>query len=264
MRRPLTVNRGTRAGRIAPILAAMVLAVLLLASPGAVDAQTWNGSVSDLWGTAANWTPNTVPNSSGANVIITSATNNPVLININPTIANLTLGGAESLTLTDGHVFTIAGGGGNGMINNAGVITLNSAGSFTDLRIGGDVSLTGGGTVTLSNFTTNRIDQASGGSILTNVDNTIQGSGQIGVNGLSLVNQAWTIDANQSTCAVDQCRRHDEHRDARGHRGRHTQSLVPHHQYERHHPLLGRRFRCEPERQHDHRAARSRRAAAGS
>ena len=63
MRRPMTQNHGTRAGRITPILAVMVLAGLFLASPGAAHAQTWNGSISDLWGTAANWTPNTVPNS---------------------------------------------------------------------------------------------------------------------------------------------------------------------------------------------------------
>ena len=44
-----------------------------------------------------NWTPNTVPNSSSASVTINSTTNNPVLININPTIANLTLGGSSSL-----------------------------------------------------------------------------------------------------------------------------------------------------------------------
>ena len=35
-------------------------------------AQTWNGSVSNDWNTAANWTPANVPTSSG-NVIINNA-----------------------------------------------------------------------------------------------------------------------------------------------------------------------------------------------
>jgi hypothetical protein len=53
------------------------------------------------------------------------------------------------------------------------------------------VSLTGSGPVTL-------LAQAVSGSPLTNVDNTIQGFGQIGGNsGLVLVNQG-TVDANVS------------------------------------------------------------------
>ena len=99
-------------GGLYPILLACWFSggfILQLPLPSEAKAQTWNGSVSDLWGTAANWTPNTVPNSSGASVTITSNTNNPVLININPTIANLTLGGAESLTLDNSQSLTIAG-----------------------------------------------------------------------------------------------------------------------------------------------------------
>ena len=93
MRRRMTENRGARAGRIRPHPARH-------GPGGAYPCLSRRGQRPDLewqhqrpWGTAANWTPNTVPNSAGASVIITSGTNNPVLIDINPTIANLTLGG---------------------------------------------------------------------------------------------------------------------------------------------------------------------------
>ena len=46
----------------------------------------------------------------------------------------------------------------------------------------GNVSLTGGGTVTLSNNSQNFLFGAAGTNRLTNVNNTIQGSGNIGDN----------------------------------------------------------------------------------
>ncbi len=71
--------------------------------------QDWNGSVSNLWFTGANWTPNTVPNSAAAAVSITNATNNPVLIDGAPTISTLTLGALNSLNLNNGESLTVAG-----------------------------------------------------------------------------------------------------------------------------------------------------------
>jgi fibronectin-binding autotransporter adhesin len=189
-------------GKLARALGSvLVLSGLVLGFPSSARAQVWNGSVSDLWGTAANWTPTGVP-AAGASVTINTATNNPVVINVNPTIDNLTLGASSSLSLSDNQSLTIVGGGGNGVVDNAGQFSLSSAGDNTDLRINGSVTLTGGGTLTLSNFVQNRIfsDTGSSSDTLTNVNNTIQGAGQIGVNGLTLVNQAaGTIDANVSS-----------------------------------------------------------------
>jgi len=163
-----------------------------------VEAQTWNGSASDLWSNAANWTPNTVPNSTSATATVTNATNNPVLIDDSPTIANLTVGASNSVTLTNGETLTIAGGGGNGVLNNAGTITLDSTGSNTYLALSGTVSNTGGGSITMSNQPYNII--YGSGTLINDTSNTIQGAGVIG-NGsnLTLVNQAQgTILANQS------------------------------------------------------------------
>ena len=185
-------------GRMARILAALVLSVLLFSSPRPLQAQTWNGSVSDLWSNASNWTPNAVPNSSTANVTIANATNNPVLIDISPTIANLTLGASNSLTIGNNTQLTVAGGGGNGTLDNAGMITLGSTGNTTYLQITGTVTNTDGGSITLSNQSNHNIIYGSGGTLNNDTANTIQGAGVIGDTYSLTINNKGTIDANVS------------------------------------------------------------------
>ncbi len=113
---------------------------------------------------------------------------------------NVTLDGTSHGPLTIAGVFTAPDNTGtfvNGTLNNTGLIQMTSASNNTDLVINGPVTLEGGGTVTMtrtSNGTT-LINQESGGA-LTNVNNLIQGAGQIGNNGLVLINQA-TINANE-------------------------------------------------------------------
>ena len=85
-----------------------------------------------------------------------------------------------------------------GTLTNSSTIGLLSVGNTTALELSGNVMLTGGGTITLSNNTNNYIYGAVGTDILTNVNNTISGSGQIGDNQMGLVNQS-VIDANQSS-----------------------------------------------------------------
>ena len=62
------------------------------------------------------------------------------------------------------------------------------------LKMDGEVTLTGGGTVTL-NGSNNRISGVASTDRLINVNNTIQGAGNIGDNSMALTNQG-TIDAN--------------------------------------------------------------------
>ena len=85
-----------------------------------------------------------------------------------------------------------------GTINNAGAIQVMATANNTFLSISGSVSLSGAGTVTLSTSGggTAIINETGSSAVLTNVSNTIQGFGQIGNNGLALVNQS-TINANQ-------------------------------------------------------------------
>lgn len=84
-----------------------------------------------------------------------------------------------------------------GAFNNSGTIHLASVASVTDFELhNGPVTLTGGGQVTTSNMSTNRIFGVSGGSLI-NVDNTISGSGSLGL-GLTPITNQGTILANQS------------------------------------------------------------------
>ncbi len=91
-----------------------------------------------------------------------------------------------------------------GTINNQGNILLNGgSGNNSNLEIdSATVTLKGGGTVTMSTASGGGnavILQAAGGSTLENFNNTIQGAGIIGDNGLSLLNDAGgTILANAS------------------------------------------------------------------
>lgn len=84
-----------------------------------------------------------------------------------------------------------------GAFNNAGTIHMASTASVTDFELhGGPVILTAGGQVTMSNLSTNRIFGVAGGSLV-NVNNTISGSGNIGL-GITPLTNLGTIVANQS------------------------------------------------------------------
>src|SRR6202050_4457155 len=119
---------------------------------------------------------------------------------------NATLDGSTHGAITLAGTYTLTNNTSTyvlGTINNTGSIQMNAANSTTALIIQGSVTLTGGGTVTLS--TTggggNAYFYQNGGSTLTNVNNTIQGTGIIGYNGLAVVNEG-TINANTAGAAL--------------------------------------------------------------
>jgi len=101
------------------------------------------------------------------------------------------------ITISDGAVMPLSG-----TVVNIGIIELNSSGDPTELQIVGDgVTLEGGGQVILSDSSGDAIIGMNPNAILTNVDNTISGVGEIGTgNGnLTLINEAsGTIDANDA------------------------------------------------------------------
>ncbi len=85
-----------------------------------------------------------------------------------------------------------------GVITNNGTIALNSAGNQTNILLSGNVTLGGTGVLSMSDYIQNRIYGSTGTEQLTNgASHTIEGSGQIGVGLMSLVNNG-TILANQS------------------------------------------------------------------
>ncbi len=86
-----------------------------------------------------------------------------------------------------------------GTINNTGSISLNSAGNVVYLQLKGNTTLTGSGTVTLTPFSglNDYIFGQTNTITLTNVNNTIAGSGTIGNGSMILVNQTGgVINAN--------------------------------------------------------------------
>jgi len=122
-------------------------------------------------------------------------------------IASSTLDGnsQDALTLAG----TIQAGNGSinylsGTINNTGTIKVNSTGAYTDLHLAGGTQLAGGGNLTLSDGPYNRIygTTNTGLEIVTNVNNTISGAGQLGASySFGIVNSG-TINATGSNALV--------------------------------------------------------------
>ena len=91
-----------------------------------------------------------------------------------------------------------------GTIHNTGTIALASGGGdLTSLEaVGTTTTLDGGGTIVMGDISgNNRIFAAAGTDVLVNVDNTIEGSGQLGDGQLTLINQA-VIDATGAANAL--------------------------------------------------------------
>ncbi len=88
----------------------------------------------------------------------------------------------------------------SGTITNSATIAMNSDGGLTDLTLATDpTTLTGTGAVVMSDAANNRITgMGFGWDLINDVDHTIRGSGQLGVETVNLVNRG-LIDANQPT-----------------------------------------------------------------
>jgi len=161
---------------------------------------TWNGSVSTDWATASNWTPSSGPTivpDATTNVIIATATNQPII----------TVSGALANNLT---------------INNGATLTINTAddGTANDLSVSGDLTITGtltisssvdiisaagnwtkGGTGTFNNGgSTVRYEVASGSKTLNNgtanfYNLTINSVGSVNLGASTTVTNDLTISA---------------------------------------------------------------------
>src|ERR1700722_19622929 len=168
-----------------------IAGLLLCMPPHSAFAQcteTWNGGTGS-WNTAANWSPAKVPVST-SNTCINSA-NAAVTIPLGGTTSDLTLAlSTDSVTVGAGTNLTVDGTA----ISNAGTITLSgTSNEGAHLMVNANTVLSGAGNITLSNSTGNIIE---GSGTLTN-QQTIQGTGVIGDNSMTLVNSG-TIDANNS------------------------------------------------------------------
>ena len=169
----------SRQFRSAP-LAIPLSAVLLLCVAHTATGQTWNGSVSDLWGTAGNWTPSTIPNSTLATVTISNTTNNPVLVNGSFFVDSLTVDGSNSLTVNSGDALM-----GGGTSTNNGTVDISSGGNLVDFSVytQSSGSMTVGGALLSTGATYNQ----AGGST------TVQSGGTLQINAYSQTNGATSI-----------------------------------------------------------------------
>ncbi len=111
---------------------------------------------------------------------------------------NVTLDGSTHGALTIVGTYTVQNNAQTtvvGTINNTGTIALNSAANEANLQMSGAVTLTGGGVVLMNLTGTQGTGSEpyifqTGSGVLTNVNNTIEGAGIIGYNGLGFTNEA--------------------------------------------------------------------------
>ena len=119
--------------------AALALALALIASPAAAADISWANALGGNWNTGANWSGGSPPGASD-NAIITLAGTYTVTLDVNATVAGLTLGGATGVqtllasnrTLTLNGASTIAPNGrldlrastvaGSGTLDNQGTL----------------------------------------------------------------------------------------------------------------------------------------------
>jgi hypothetical protein len=161
--------------RIVHVLPVTLLTCVILNCPYVVQAQTWTGSVSNLWNTSNNWSSNTVPDSSASDVFVTGAKNNPVQINLNPTIGNLTLGAANRLDMNGVYLY-VAGTS----ISNSGQIDVGSSSGAATLYAynASTLAITGTGKITLGNANS-YLDGYNGTNNIVMNQSTINGQGYI-------------------------------------------------------------------------------------
>ena len=202
-----SISKSLRDAFSAKSLAFMVaLAATLALAPAAAFGQctltgtvsTWNDGNSN-WNNGANWIGG-VPNSSTTSACITDGTST-VTLDINATVDSLQLASGNALDFNGNTQLTVYGS----QILNAGQININGGGNSNSYLYlaGANVTLSGGGTVSLKTTTTggggNAYLETLGGTVLNNVDNTIQGEGIIYNNGATITNQSGgTINANST------------------------------------------------------------------
>jgi len=138
----------------------------------------------------------------GGTVNIDSATITGGALNATGTNVMETVGSSDlvGVTISTGSTYTTADGATTQLdtsLTNKGTFLINGSAGNAIVNLGSNVTLSGGGAVTMKSNTGSAFLRGSGFT-LTNTNDTIQGSGNIGDSGaLTLVNQA-TIDANSS------------------------------------------------------------------
>ena len=170
-----------------------VLAIASVLPCGALVAQTdtfWNVAGPGNWNTAGNWTGSFVPNNGngGTNWNVFINNGNTVDLNTTATINQLNLDVGNALNILNFQTLNISNTGqpGAGVLNNDGTVNINGTGSSTFLNFFGTTASNGNGTINLVGGVNTRI--GGSGTLTHGAGHTIQGSGNVGNNGLSIIN----------------------------------------------------------------------------
>lgn len=175
---------------------------------GQTFAVSWDGGASGLYSSGLSWSTNVVPlNNAGLgdffNVTINRSGGTTVTGDFGSgSILNLTIGAnaGNHLQLVDTAALSIIGasGGGAATVNNQGTISLGSTLASTAqlLLSGTSTNLTGGGTINLLG------SSLVGGAGTITSNNTLVGTGSVGNNTLTFVNNG-TITASGGNLTLD-------------------------------------------------------------
>lgn len=189
------------------------LAVALAATTASAQTNsTYVGPNNGFWSVDANWsTPNFPQNGTPAGTTYDAfidggnAANTTVILEggLTRTISNLTISAGDGLSVTNNTFLNLAGDGTTATLANAGTLTLNSTGSSTRLQFvstGGTIN--GGGTI---NLVSGAGDIAGAlNSSVTNADNLIVGTGNVGLDSVFFTNAAGgNIRASAGTLTLD-------------------------------------------------------------
>ena len=151
---------------------------------GPTSTVEWISLSGGNWETAASWSDDLVPGTGTTVQILEPVT---VTLNTGETISGLLIVAGATLEIVAGGSLTIAGN-----VDNAGTIILDDP----PLTYSGSVSLTGGGQIQMVGPSSANVISGTPGTTLTNVDNTIVGSADIGTGdgNLTFINKG-TVDA---------------------------------------------------------------------
>jgi hypothetical protein len=160
----------------------------------------WLNPVSANFNTAADWSTGSVPTSTDDAILDAPGTTPyTVTASTSETIGEIQLASTATLAIASGTFFVLSS-----FITNAGTIAVGSAGTTATLNLDKyfvNPTLTGSGTISLGDNAGNTILVDSSHVSLTNVDNTIVGSGSVtGGSRVTLINEAaGVIDADNKT-----------------------------------------------------------------